>query len=75
MSIRYVTPVNVPLLTTAVFSMFITAYVGMMFLAVDPQFATTGLWTVCVGGFAVSTAYIIISTSRRILHAFTRPSW
>jgi len=36
MSIRYATPVNVPLLTTAVFSMFITAYVVMMFLAVDP---------------------------------------
>ena len=36
MSIRYATPVNVPFLTTAVFSMFITAYVGMMFLAVDP---------------------------------------
>ena len=73
--VRYATPVNVPLLTIAVFSMWVTAYVGVLFLAVDPLFTTTGLWLVCVGGFALSIGYVVISTSRRILHAFTRPFW
>ncbi|WP_251344553.1 hypothetical protein [Haloplanus halophilus] len=55
--------------------MWVTAYVGMLFLAVDPLFTTTGLWLVCIGGFALSTAYVVLSTSRRIFHAITRPSW
>ncbi len=75
MPVRYATPVNVPLLTIAVFLMWVTAYVGMLFLAVDPLFTTTGLWLVCIGGFALSTAYVVLSTSRRIFHAITRPSW
>lgn len=75
MSVRYTTPVNVPLLTIAVFSMWVTAYVGVLFLAVDPLFTTTGLWLVCIGGFVLSTGYVVLSTSRRILHAFTWSSW
>lgn len=72
---RYATPVNVPLLTTAVFAMWLTAYVGVLFLAVGPQFTSSGLFLACVVGFGLSLAYIVITTTRRIVHAFTRPSW
>ncbi|QLC35642.1 hypothetical protein EFA46_015385 (plasmid) [Halarchaeum sp. CBA1220] len=81
MPVRYATPVNVPLLTVTVFSMWITAYVGMLFLAVDPLFTTTGLWLVCVGGFAFSISVSLllgescITNLRRMIVVAKKPTY
>jgi hypothetical protein len=74
--LRYSTSrLNVLNLTIAVVIMFFTAYVGLIFLAIDPAFVDTDLYTLCVGGFALSLAYVVLSTTSRALNAMFVSGW
>ncbi|MFT4921116.1 MAG: hypothetical protein ACI8XM_000311 [Haloarculaceae archaeon] len=48
---------------------------GLIFLATDPAFVDTGLYTLCVGGFALSLAYVVVSTTSRALNAMFVSGW